>query len=196
MLFLSINSEIDLLKRVTPSPGPRNPFPGAGDAIRPGHSVLTEPIRSVPRFLYKFSSQKIGTNKFFKEVGTEEIQFRLFRFGCGYNRINRLYLNIGSQNPKKGKLDPVLASPFGSSAPRPLLSPGRKAPPPSRARASCRLPGGRYRPHPLDPRAETHRRCPLVPLTRWKPVGVGESPPRKTRSGGARHGGKEDAVGE
>jgi len=54
---------------------------------RAGHSVLTEPIGSVLRFLHKFGSQKIGTDRFFSEVGTEKIRFR---FGSGYNRINRV----------------------------------------------------------------------------------------------------------
>jgi len=57
---------------------------------RAGHSVLTEPIGSVLRFLHKFGSQKIGTDRFFSEVGTEKIRFRFFRFDSGYNRINRV----------------------------------------------------------------------------------------------------------
>ena len=52
----------------------------------PGHSILTKPICSVLRFLPKFGSQKIGTDRFFSRVGTKDIRFR---FGSGYIRKNR-----------------------------------------------------------------------------------------------------------
>ena len=91
---------------------------------RPGHSVLTEPIGSVPRFLHKFGSSKLGTDRFFLEVGTETIRFRLIRFGSGYNRTNR-----------------ISSPPFASSA---LCSDGRRRssgwPPPRTHRSSGWLP--------------------------------------------------------
>ena len=50
---------------------------------RPGHSVLTEPIGSVLRFLKKFGSSKTGTVRFFSRLGTEKFRVRFFRFGFG-----------------------------------------------------------------------------------------------------------------
>ena len=43
---------------------------------RPGRSVNTEPIGSVLWYHCKFSSSKIGTDRFLKILGTEEIWYR------------------------------------------------------------------------------------------------------------------------
>jgi hypothetical protein len=43
----------------------------------------------VPRFLKKFGSQKIETDRFPKNLGTDNFGSRLFRFGFGSNRTNR-----------------------------------------------------------------------------------------------------------
>jgi len=86
---------------------------------RPGHSVLTEPIGSVFRFLSKFGSQKTRTDRFFSRVGTEKIRFRFFRFGSSYNRKNRIISpQVHKIQIKKTGSRP--APPFAS----PLLSPG------------------------------------------------------------------------
>jgi hypothetical protein len=46
-------------------------------------------LGSVPRFLKRFGSQKIGTDRFPKNLGTDDFGSRLFRFGFGSNRTNR-----------------------------------------------------------------------------------------------------------
>jgi hypothetical protein len=49
-----------------------------------GHSVPR--FDSVPRFLKKFGSQKIGTDRFPKNLGTDDFGSRLFWFGFGSNQ--------------------------------------------------------------------------------------------------------------
>jgi hypothetical protein len=77
---------------------------------RSGNSVLTElngsSIPSQVRFLENMD------RRFFSEVGIEKIQFRLFWFESGYNRV---YLNTGSQNQKKGIPFLPTSAPFASS---------------------------------------------------------------------------------
>jgi hypothetical protein len=60
-------------------------------APRAGHSGGTEPFGSVPRFLQNFSSQIIGTDRLFLEVGTDQLGFRVVRFGSGTYRRNRSF---------------------------------------------------------------------------------------------------------
>ena len=44
------------------------------------------------RLLMKFGSWKMGTDRFQKNLGTEHFGSRLFRFGSGSNRTNRIFL--------------------------------------------------------------------------------------------------------
>jgi hypothetical protein len=69
-------------------------------ASRPEHSVLTEPIASVPRFFTKIGSQKMSTNRFSADIGISELQFRFFRFGSGSNR-EPSYLTTFTQSKEK-----------------------------------------------------------------------------------------------
>ena len=45
--------------------------------VRPGRSVLTEPIGLVLRFLKNFGSWKTGTVRFFSKLRTEKLRVRL-----------------------------------------------------------------------------------------------------------------------
>jgi hypothetical protein len=58
---------------------------------RAGHSGGTEPIGSVSRFLQNFGSYIICTDRLFLEAGTDQLRFRVVRFGSGTCRRNRSF---------------------------------------------------------------------------------------------------------
>ena len=49
----------------------------------PGHSVLPNQTEPNPRFLGSSVPRKVGTDRFFQKIGTDEVRLQLVRFGSG-----------------------------------------------------------------------------------------------------------------
>ena len=100
---------------------------------RPGHSVLTEPIGSVLRFLNKFGSYKTGTVWFFLGVRTEEFRVRFLRFGSSYNRWNRTPTTMHVAGCRRCGRDRRSRFARGGGAPAACAGDGERSPGATRA---------------------------------------------------------------